>query len=267
MITLAEIESWGRGGGSETIEFRRTTGERREAARAICAMLNQRWENQPAAGWSVADLDEAEIARTREESIRRGRADDPGTRDPAEVLRGLGLMKDGQILRAAAVLFGRGERIEAELPQGLLRVARFRGKGMTPTPGWPCGRSLGVCRVPLRSDRCAMIWRHCGCSDSPNPRVMGVALVGGELDDRRMVDSGQFRLTLCHATLQESPWSKLQPLRAPERTAVPLRTSRISRQMKRLLNGSLLAKSRWWGAAAFQTNPNRPVPSAISQLS
>jgi ATP-dependent DNA helicase RecG len=92
---------------------------------------DQRWENQPATGWSLADLDGAEITKTLEESIPRGRADDPGTRDPAEMLRGFGLMKDGQILRAATVLFGRAERIEAELPQGLLRVARFRGKDKT----------------------------------------------------------------------------------------------------------------------------------------
>ena len=232
MISMADIESLVRGGESESIEFKRTTGERREAARTVCAMLNhrggrvvfgvepggriigqmvsdrtveelaqelgeieppvfpgierldfgqglqllvvtvsaggsqpysyrghayrrvgntsrqlsreeynrillerlhgdQRWENQPAADWSVADLDLAEITRTLEEAIRRGRADDPGTRDPAEMLRGFGLLKDGLILRAAAVLFGRAERIEAELPQCLLRVARFRGKDKT----------------------------------------------------------------------------------------------------------------------------------------
>jgi ATP-dependent DNA helicase RecG len=232
MMTLADIESWVRGGESETLELKRTTGERREAARTICAMLNhrggrvifgvepdgrmigqmvsdrtveevaqelgeieppvfpslervdfaegrqllvvtaqpgsgqpysyrgqayrrvgntsrqlsreeynrillerlhgdQRWENQPATGWTLADLDVAEITKTLEESIRRGRADDPGTRDPAEMLRGFGLMKDGQILRAAAMLFGLAERIEMELPQCLLRVARFRGKDKT----------------------------------------------------------------------------------------------------------------------------------------
>lgn len=92
---------------------------------------NQRWETQPADGWSVADLDAAEITRTLEESIRRGRADDPGTRDAAEMLRGFGLMKDGVLLRAATLIFGRAERIEAELPQCLLRVARFRGKDKT----------------------------------------------------------------------------------------------------------------------------------------
>ena len=206
MIPLADIESWVRVGESETLELKKTTGERREAVKTICAMLNhrggrvifgvdpsgrllgqmvsdrtieevaqelgeieppvfpsiervtftegfqllvvtaqpgsgqpysyrghayrrvgntsqrlsrqeynrilierlhgeQRWENQPATGWSVADLDLTEITKTLEESIRRGRADDPGTRDPAEMLRGFGLMKNGTLLRAAVVLF------------------------------------------------------------------------------------------------------------------------------------------------------------------
>jgi ATP-dependent DNA helicase RecG len=90
-----------------------------------------RWENEPASGWSVADLEAVEIVRTLEEAIRRGRADDPGVRDPAEILRGLGLMRDGQLLRVAPVLFGRAERLEALLPQCLLRVARFRGRDKT----------------------------------------------------------------------------------------------------------------------------------------
>ena len=91
----------------------------------------RRWENEPASGWSVADLDAAEIIRTLEESIRRGRAEDPGVRDPAAVLRGLGLMREGQLLRAAVVLFGRAERLETDMPQCLLRVARFRGRDKT----------------------------------------------------------------------------------------------------------------------------------------
>jgi len=61
----------------------------------------RRWENEPAEGWAVADLDSAEIVRTVEEAIRRGRAEDPGTRDPAELLRGLGPVRNGVLLRAA----------------------------------------------------------------------------------------------------------------------------------------------------------------------
>ncbi len=67
----------------------------------------RRWENEPAEGWAVADLDGAEIARTMDEAVRRGRAEDPATRDPAELLRGLGPLREGRLLRAAVVLFGR----------------------------------------------------------------------------------------------------------------------------------------------------------------
>lgn len=91
----------------------------------------RRWENEPAIGWTVADLDAAEIIRTIEEAIRRGRAEDPGTREPEEILRGLSLLNQGVLLRAAVVLFGRGERLAAEYPQSLLRVARFVGVDKT----------------------------------------------------------------------------------------------------------------------------------------
>ena len=87
----------------------------------------QRWENRPATGWLIEDLDETEIRRTVEEAVRRGRLAAPGTREPAEMLRGLGLFRGGDLLRAATVLFGRPERLEFEMPQCLLRVARFKG--------------------------------------------------------------------------------------------------------------------------------------------
>ena len=53
------------------------------------------------------------------------------TQAPAELLRGLGLFRDGVLWRAAVVLFGNTERIEFEMPQCLLRVARFRGVDRT----------------------------------------------------------------------------------------------------------------------------------------
>ena len=87
----------------------------------------QRWENQPAPGWSVDDLDVAEIRRTVAEAVRRGRLEEPVSGDPSDMLRGLGLLRDGVLLRAAAVLFGSTVRLEFEMPQCLLRVARFRG--------------------------------------------------------------------------------------------------------------------------------------------
>jgi ATP-dependent DNA helicase RecG len=232
VIGLEQVEAWVRLGESETLEFKRTTGERRDAVRTLCAMLNhrggrilfgvteqgaitgqqvsnrtleevaqeikdldppafptidrvavaadrellvvsvgqgavrpyaykgkayrrvgntsaamsrdeynamllerlhgeQRWENRPADGWSVADLDASEIVRTVDEAVRRGRAEEPGTRDAEELLRGFGLLKDGVLLKAALVLFGRSERLEVELPQCLLRLGRFRGTDRT----------------------------------------------------------------------------------------------------------------------------------------
>lgn len=88
---------------------------------------HQRWENQPADGWTIDDLDVAEIRNTVAEAVRIGRLNEPGSREPEELLRGLGLLRDGILFRAAAVLFGHTERLEFEMPQCLLRVARFRG--------------------------------------------------------------------------------------------------------------------------------------------
>ena len=76
----------------------------------------QRWENQPVADWAVTDLDEREIRLVVEEAIRRGRLDEPSTRDPTDLLRGLGVLKNGLLLRAAAVLFGNSERLSMEFP-------------------------------------------------------------------------------------------------------------------------------------------------------
>ena len=87
----------------------------------------QRWENQPATGWTVEDLDVVEVRNTVAEAVRIGRLNEPGSRQPEDLLRGLGLLRDGVLFRAAAVLFGHSERLEFELPQCLLRVARFRG--------------------------------------------------------------------------------------------------------------------------------------------
>jgi ATP-dependent DNA helicase RecG len=87
-----------------------------------------RWELQPATGWSVPDLDHEEIRRTLEAGIQAGRIEDPDTRDPLAILRGLGLVKQDILLRAAVVLFGRSDRLLPDFAQCLLRVARFRGQ-------------------------------------------------------------------------------------------------------------------------------------------
>ena len=87
-----------------------------------------RWEMQPAVGCGIDALDPREILVTIEESIRRGRMEDPGTRDPMGLLRGLGLLVHGdQISRAAIALFCKDDHAIPEFPQFNLRVARFKG--------------------------------------------------------------------------------------------------------------------------------------------
>ena len=41
-MTPEQITSWIAPGESEMLEFKRTTGQRREAVRTVCAMLNHR---------------------------------------------------------------------------------------------------------------------------------------------------------------------------------------------------------------------------------
>ena len=87
-----------------------------------------RWENRLAEGAAIQDIDKEEVMRTVEEAIRRGRMDDPGTRDVGTLLMGFNLMDGKGMLNAALVLFGRAERLAALYPQCSLRMARFRGR-------------------------------------------------------------------------------------------------------------------------------------------
>jgi ATP-dependent DNA helicase RecG len=77
---------------------------------------SHRWENRPVDGITFNDLDHDEIIRNVTEAVRRGRIEDPGTRDIEELLLGLGLIHDGELLNAAAVLFGRSDRLMSSYP-------------------------------------------------------------------------------------------------------------------------------------------------------
>ncbi len=113
-------------GGSATPPSRYTRASTAKCSSSACTASGA-GENQPAEGWSVDELDAHEIRTTVEEAVRRGRIEDPGTREPGDLLRGLGLYRDGILWRAAVALFGTEERITFDMPQCLLRVARFRG--------------------------------------------------------------------------------------------------------------------------------------------
>ncbi len=114
--------------GPTTVVMPRTQYERLLADRMHSS---SRWENQIAGGIQPGDLDGSEIVRTIDEAIRRGRMDDPGTRDPSQLLHGLKLLEDGNVLNAAVVLFCRSDRLLPRYPQCVLRMARFRGVSKT----------------------------------------------------------------------------------------------------------------------------------------
>ena len=81
----------------------------------------------PAQEFDLDDIDNAEIVRSVDAAIQRGRMDEPGTRDMKTLLTGFGVMRDGQLLNAAVALFGKQDRMLPYYPQCQLRMARFRG--------------------------------------------------------------------------------------------------------------------------------------------
>ncbi|MHC9543045.1 MAG: helix-turn-helix domain-containing protein [Vulcanimicrobiota bacterium] len=89
---------------------------------------SSRWENQPVQSFTTGDLDIAEIHRTIEEAIRRNRLEEPGTREPLELLRGMGLIDTkGRLLNATVVLFSRKDHVLPDFPQCFIKMARFKG--------------------------------------------------------------------------------------------------------------------------------------------
>jgi ATP-dependent DNA helicase RecG len=87
-----------------------------------------RWENQAAEGYSLSDLDTEEIDRTVEAAIHCGRLESRAS-SPSDALNRLQLRVDGQLLRAAVVLFGR--KFMPYYPQCTVRLARFKGTDKT----------------------------------------------------------------------------------------------------------------------------------------
>lgn len=89
----------------------------------------RRWENLPAEGLTLKDLDRKEILRTRELAIQQNRISADTSRDIGEILDRLGLRVGGVLTQAAQVLYGK--RFLPDYPQCLLKMGRFRGTEVT----------------------------------------------------------------------------------------------------------------------------------------
>ena len=89
----------------------------------------RRWENLPAEGLALKDLDRKEILRTRELAIQQNRISPDTSRDIGEIIDRLGLRAAGVLTQAAQMLYGR--KFLPDYPQGLLKMGRFRGIEIT----------------------------------------------------------------------------------------------------------------------------------------
>ncbi len=90
-----------------------------------------RWENRPADGITVEDLDSEEILRTVRLGIAAGRLPESTGESIPSILERFQLLSEGVPLNAAVALFGRfgtGRGLAADYPQCLLQLARFKGR-------------------------------------------------------------------------------------------------------------------------------------------
>ncbi len=108
---------------------RRMPQDRYEALLLDRAHSKRRWENQPAEGVTLRDLDREEVLRLVGAAQAAGRLVGPVARNVGAILDRLGVQRSGRILRAALVLFGKA--FLPDFPQCELRMARFRGVDKT----------------------------------------------------------------------------------------------------------------------------------------
>lgn len=88
-----------------------------------------RWEQFDNEDLTVQDLDTNEILKTVRLGIECGRLPEDTGNDIPVILEKFGLLKNGVLNNAAAILFGKHEKME--YPQCLLRLARFKGTDKT----------------------------------------------------------------------------------------------------------------------------------------
>jgi ATP-dependent DNA helicase RecG len=88
----------------------------------------QRWEGL-ASSLSIDELDTAEVRQTVEDAVRLGPINDPSSDKPIDLLRGLGVLGEGdRPTNAAAVLFGTSDALgQHGMYQCQLKTARFLG--------------------------------------------------------------------------------------------------------------------------------------------
>ena len=78
----------------------------------------RRWENLPVPeGVGIQDLDQEEVRRALNAAVQRGRMEEPANQGLPAILQGFGLIREGQLLQAALVLFGKAQQLQVLYPQ------------------------------------------------------------------------------------------------------------------------------------------------------
>ena len=91
----------------------------------LCDNIKYRWESIVNENLKIEDLDENAILGDVRTGIESGRLSEITIREDIPTILGkLELKKDGQLINAAAILFGKDF---SAYPQCLLRLARFKG--------------------------------------------------------------------------------------------------------------------------------------------
>ncbi|MBI2495426.1 MAG: putative DNA binding domain-containing protein [Candidatus Omnitrophica bacterium] len=108
---------------------RRMAQSRYEKTLLDRAHATRRWENEPAERVELRDIDRDEVFRIVNIAASLGRLSGPVGARLADILDRLRLRREGKILQAAVVLFGK--EFMPDYPQCELRMARFKGTDKT----------------------------------------------------------------------------------------------------------------------------------------
>lgn len=95
-----------------------------DLTRAVLDRVGMTWDQVPEPRASLDDIDPARLQRFRTLCSRVGRRPIPESEDDLAVLERLHLARDGQLLRAAVLLFGRDP--QRFYPSAFVKIGRFR---------------------------------------------------------------------------------------------------------------------------------------------
>jgi len=101
-----------------------STGSGQALTRAVLDKVGMTWDEVVEPRVTLNELDPEQLRRFRILCNQKGRRPIPPGEDDATVLEKLGLQHDGELLRAAVLLFGQEPR--RFYPSALVKIGRFR---------------------------------------------------------------------------------------------------------------------------------------------